>query len=157
MKLKRINLLLVILALTLALILGFGISTSGVALANDAETSGTYGGQNTDNLWYYGPTDLNIEAIREVIIGWNIPARLALDDYLKKNPIIIAVADTGCNLAHEVFDDVLLQNANGEVIKYNSYNAANQRSGVDDVADNAKDYHGTGMTAVMSSFMLLST
>ena len=150
MKQKRINLLLIILALTLALILGFGISTSGVALANEAETSGTYGGQNTDNLWYYGPTDLNIEAIREVIIGWNIPARLALDDYLKKNPIIIAVADTGCNLAHEVFDDVLLQNANGEVIKYNSYNAANQRSGVDDVADNAKDYHGTGMMSVMA-------
>ena len=150
MKTKRFNLLIVLLAVTLALILGIGAGTTNVALANEGEVSGTYGGQNTDNLWYYGATDLNISAVRDTIIAWDLPSRMALNTYLKSNPIIIAVADTGCNLSHEIFDGVLLKDEEGVIVRYNSYNAANKKSGTDDVADASKDYHGTGMMSTMA-------
>ena len=150
MKAKRFNLLIVLLAVTLALIIGMGAGTTNVALANEGEACGTYGGQNTENLWYYGATDLNISAVRDTIISWNLPSRMALNTYLKSNPIIIAVADTGCNLSHEIFDGVLLRDGDGAIVRYNAYNAANKKSGVDDVTDASKDYHGTGMMSTMA-------
>ena len=147
MKAKRFNLLIVLLAATLALILGIGVGTTNVALANEGKVSGTYGGQNTDNLWYYGTTDLNVSAIRDTIIAWDLPSRMALNTYLKNNPIVIAVADTGCNVSHEIFDGVLLKDQNGEFVRYNSYS---KKSGIEDITDASKDYHGTGMMSTMA-------
>ncbi|MDE6060187.1 MAG: hypothetical protein K2G31_01775, partial [Clostridia bacterium] len=57
-----------------------------------------YGDKTAEDLWFFGGDALNIEGARSVVNGW---------DKSKLSPVIIAVADTGIDLSHDLFNGVL--------------------------------------------------
>lgn len=154
MNRKTFNLkILPLLGIILTLLLIFSISATSVAYAQDAETSGTYGGVDTSTLWYYGEDALDINNVLNGeggIASWNLDSNEALRNSLKAKPIVIAVVDTGCNYNHEIFDGLLLRDANNEVVRYNSYNAVQSSGKTDDVTDKASDLHGTAIMGAIA-------
>ena len=103
-----------------------------------------YGDKTTEDLWFLGSGALNIDGARGVIDGW---------DKSKLSPVIIAVADTGIDLSHDLFNGVLYSE-NGEVVGFNA--RTNQVAKGDALADNAKnsegviDKHGNSVAGVIA-------
>lgn len=128
--------ILIIVAVMLIMLSTMGMG--GIAFAN------TYGGINSDDLWYYNSANLYIDGARTVIQGWNLSADPTLDSALKANPVVIACVDTGCTLVHEIFNGVILQDSHGNDVTYNSYDKSSN------VEDNSSDKHGTAMMGVMA-------
>mgnify|MGYP003305108938 CR=1 FL=1 len=78
-----------------------------------------YGDTDTNDLWYYGSSHLNVAGMKEAISGWISGAD-------KSNPIIIAVIDTGVNADHEVFQKTnTIFTVDGVAQGYNSHIASN--------------------------------
>lgn len=127
--------LLIVLATMLVLLSMMGVS--GIAYAN------TYGSINTDDNWYYNSANLSIQDSKAEILKWDLAHKPELDASLKADPIVIAVVDTGCTLVHEVFNGVILQDAEGNV----TYNAYDKSKNVD---DNSSDKHGTAIMGTMA-------
>lgn len=114
--------------------------------------------------WYMGADYLNLERVCEIVDGW-----LSSDLYdftdLEKEPIVIAIIDTGIQLEHELFAgkydengnaveidgigeyDVLLRDETGEVVCANTYNA---KESVEDVA---ADRHGTHVAGIAATLI----
>ena len=103
-----------------------------------------YGDKTTEDLWFLGSGALNIDGARGVVDGW---------DKSKLSPVIIAVADTGIDLSHDLFNGVLYSE-NGEVVGFNA--RTNQVAKGDALADNAKnsegviDKHGNSVAGVIA-------
>ncbi len=99
-------------------------SASGYALAAD------YGGNDSSRLWYYQSGALDVNNARSVVDSW---------DKNRLSPVIIAVADTGIDVSHELFGG-LLYTENGEPVGFNS--RTNKRITAAELADNAVNADG---------------
>lgn len=89
-----------------------------------------YGGKNSAELWYYQSGALDVNMARSVVESW---------DKSKLSPVLIAVADTGIDVSHELFSGVLYTE-NGETVGYNS--RTNKRITAAELADNAVNADG---------------
>ncbi len=135
---KTRNKIVILIVVAVMLIMVSTMGAGGIAYAN------TYGGINSDDLWYYNSANLYIDGARTVINGWNISADPTLDAALKANPVVIACVDTGCTLVHEIFNGVILKDSQGNVVSYNAYDKSAN------VEDNSSDKHGTAMMGVIA-------
>ena len=135
---KTRNKIAILIVVAVMLIMLSSMGVGGIAYAN------TYGGINSDDLWYYNSANLYIDGARTVINGWNISADPTLDAALKANPVVIACVDTGCTLVHEIFEGVILKDSQGNVVSYNAYDKSAN------VEDNSSDKHGTAMMGVIA-------
>ena len=89
-----------------------------------------YGDKIAEDLWFFGEDALNLAGAQSVVNGW---------DKSTLSPVIIAVADTGIDLSHDLFNGVLYSE-NGEVVGFNS--RTNTVVKGDALADNAKKQRG---------------
>ena len=89
-----------------------------------------YGDKTAEDLWFFGEDALNLAGAQSVVNGW---------DKSTLSPVIIAVADTGIDLSHDLFNGVLYSE-NGEVVGFNS--RTNTVVKGDALADNAKNSEG---------------
>lgn len=89
----------------------------------------SWGGKDVDTLWYYGEEYLDVASAKEVVSSWDLSK--------VSTPVVIAVVDTGIDANHELFADdengvsVLLKNANGDILGYNSLTGADESGNVD--------------------------
>lgn len=114
------------------------------ATAEEAYTAAVWGGQDTDDLWYYGDGFLNVQGAKNIVSGWD---KSALS---KDNPVIIAVVDTGIDVKHELFDGVLTRDSNGNLLGYNAYTAlSNSDATKFDIGDTVKK-HGSSVAGIIA-------
>lgn len=129
----------------LALVLALIVSTCAVFACGGAGqnsyafVAGNYGGVDADGLWYYGESALNVYHAKEAVDGWKAQLEGA-------SPVIIAVVDTGISVKHEIFEDVLVANENGEPMGYNSVAGADKGN----VTDNSTGNHGDKIAGVIA-------
>lgn len=107
-----------------------------------------YGDTDTNDLWYYGSSHLNVAGMKEAISGWISGAD-------KSNPVIIAVIDTGVNADHEVFQKTnTIFTVDGVAQGYNSHIASNNANApieqLANFADGSSTTHGTSVASVMA-------
>lgn len=113
--------------------------------------------------WQNGEDELNLEYVKTRVKSW-----LSDPQYdffaLEKDPIVVAVVDTGINFDHEIFTgkydengaatadqigryDVLLRNEKGDII---TANTANELQNAD---DDHPDKHGTHVAGIIATFI----
>lgn len=130
---KTLSALLV--AIMLASVFAVAFAPSSVAYAL------SWGGKDVDTLWYYGEEYLDVASAKEVVSSWDLSK--------VSTPVVIAVVDTGIDANHELFADdengvsVLLKNANGDILGYNSLTGADESGNVD-ISDE-KSKHGSAV------------
>lgn len=126
----------ILLGLTAAMFAGDASSADGFAFVADS-----YGGRVAEELWYYQEDALGLYEAKEFVDGFK--GELEKDD-----PIVIAVVDTGMTASHELFDDVLLKNAEGNVLGFNSVTA--QTDGQVDISDKSEGRHGNAVAGIIA-------
>lgn len=104
---------------------------------------GGYGDKNAEELWYYQEGALNLFGAKAVVDTW---------DKSKLSPVIIAVADTGIDVAHELFEGVLYQE-NGEAVGYSTQTKSAAKG--TELADNVtvgtnNDKHGNSVAGIIA-------
>ncbi len=130
---KRIIAIIAVLVLLTSVIFAVLIPASSVAYAT------SWGGKDTADLYYYKDGFLDVQGARAVVDTWDL-SRI-------DKPIVIAVIDTGIDIAHELFDGVLAKNDKGEVLGYNT-NGVNSDGSVD-ISDNSTK-HGSEIAGVIA-------
>lgn len=125
---KRIIIAIALLVLATSVFCAVILPSSDIAYAK------VWNDKNTESLWYYkdGQGRLDVFGAKAIVDTWD-KSRIS-------EPIVIAVIDTGIDMQHEIFDGVLLKNANGNVLGYN-VNGANADGSVD-ISDESEK-HGT--------------
>lgn len=144
----------IVIALVCACALGICIpaAPSGAAYAAEtggaeATTAGIYGDIDTDELWYFGGSELNLSAIRTYVARFVLPVLEANN----AEPVVIAVVDTGLDLGNDVFGDVLLRGEDNAVLGYNAYYASKGNTGmISDITDESEDMHGTAVASIIA-------
>lgn len=127
--------------LTITLLLVALVATSFLCcFAPSVAHAYTYGGTDTSSLWYYGEDFLNVASAKQVVSGWDLSEI--------KEPIVIAVIDTGINAGHELFKNVLLKNADGDILGYNSTTKPTDGNVI--IADDSNDSHGTAIAGTIA-------
>lgn len=104
----------------------------------DIASAYSYGGEEYSSLWYYD--FLNVASAKLAVDGWDLSG--------VSEPIVIAVIDTGINAGHELFKDVLLKNADGDILGYNS--TTEPVDGVVNITDDDTDSHGTAIAGTIA-------
>ena len=95
----------------------------------------SWGGKDTSELWYYSESFLDVANAKQAVNGWDL-SKIS-------NPVVIAVIDTGIDASHELFDGVLVKNANGDILGYNAYSGADSQGNVN-ISDTSSK-HGSGV------------
>lgn len=124
------------IAIVLAVVMAasvFAFLTPDVAYALD------WGNTSTQSLWHYADSALGVFDAKVIANGW--------DESLFEEPIVIAVIDTGINFYHELFENTLLKDENGEVLGYNVF--AGSQTTQSDLSD-APSGHGTSVCGVIA-------
>lgn len=113
--------------------------------------------------WQNGEDELNLEYVKTRVKSWLSDPQYDFSA-LEKDPIVVAVVDTGINFDHEIFTgkydengvatddkigryDVLLRNEKGDII---TVNTANKLKNAD---DDHPDKHGTHVAAIIATFI----
>ena len=113
----------------------------------EATTAGIYGGIDTDELWYFGGSELNLSEIRTHVARSVLPVLEANN----AEPVVIAIVDTGLDLGNDVFGDVLLRGEDNAVLGYNAYYASKGNTGmISDITDESEDKHGTAVASIIA-------
>lgn len=117
--------------------------------------------------WWSSDKYLDINTLKHTVDSWKADESYDFD-YLKENPVVIAVIDSGIDLSHEIFlgkydvnghydtgavdkngvgkCDVLLRDAEGNAVIKNTYGSAYYDE--NDVTDDAKNRHGTHVAGI---------
>ena len=132
---SRILILFVAAIVAAVCVLPFG--TQGVAYAD------TYGGTEYSSLWY--ADSLHVAEAKQVVSTWNLQGI---------SPIIIACVDTGINEKHELFSKTLTRKADGTLLGYNSYAAANEIEKDLGKLTDENSLHGTNVAGIMAMLIL---
>lgn len=127
--------------LALAILLGAGFVFGGNAADGFAYVADAYGGVEAAGLWYYDDYALALYEAKETVDGWK-------QSLAGTPPVVIAVVDTGITPAHDIFEDVLLKNAAGEVLGDNSTVA--DGGGNVDISDTSSGRHGNRVAGVIA-------
>ena len=113
--------------------------------------------------WQNGEDELNLEYVKTRVKSWLSDPQYDFSA-LEKDPIVVAVVDTGINFDHEIFTgkydengvatddkigryDVLLRNENGDII---TANTANKLKNAD---DDHPEKHGTHVAGIIATFI----
>ncbi len=99
-----------------------------------------WGGKEGADLWYFGEDALDVQRAKSVVSKWNTAS--------VKDPIIIAVVDTGIVTSHELFDGVLMKDADGNILGDNSTEPST--GGMVDISDKSDSLHGTAVAGVIA-------
>lgn len=112
--------------------------------------------------WQNGEDELNLEYVKTRVKSWLSDPQYDFSA-LEKDPIVVAVVDTGINFDHEIFTgrydengvatddkigryDVLLRNEKGDIITVNTANGKN-------ADDDHPDRHGTHVAGIIATFI----
>lgn len=112
--------------------------------------------------WQNGEDELNLEYVKTRVKSWLSDPQYDFSA-LEKDPIVVAVVDTGINFDHEIFTgkydengvatddkigryDVLLRNEKGDIITVNTANGKN-------AYDDHPDKHGTHVAGIIATFI----
>ena len=136
-----------------ALPAAFG-GASDTAYAAEAVTAGVYGEIDTDSLWYFGGSELNLGKLRSHVAVNILPVLRGSD----VEPVVIAVVDTGLDTGNSLFagdkdgnGELLLRDENGVLRGYNSYYASHGEMGkAGDFADESEGKHGTAVASIIA-------
>lgn len=124
----------------IALILAVILTASVFSLCFPSVAYGTsWGNTETSSLWQYADGALGVPEAKNIVDGW--------DKTSFEKPIVIAVIDTGINVYHELFENTLLKDENGEVQGYNVFKG--DQTSVSDLSD-APSGHGTSVSGVIA-------
>lgn len=113
--------------------------------------------------WQNSEDELNLEYVKTRVKSWLSDPQYDFSA-LEKDPIVVAVVDTGINFDHEIFTgkydengvatddkigryDVLLRNENGDII---TVNTANKLKNAD---DDHPEKHGTHVAGIIATFI----
>lgn len=113
--------------------------------------------------WQNGEDELNLEYVKTRVKSWLSDPQYDFSA-LEKDPIVVAVVDTGINFDHEIFTgrydengvatddkigryDVLLRNEKGDII---TVNTANELKNAD---DDHPEKHGTHVAGIIATFI----
>ncbi len=126
----------IVLSLIIAasIVLFAAITPSGVAQATQ------WGSKDTSELWYYQQEFLDVDNAKNAVSQWDL-------SNIEK-PVVIAVVDTGIVLGHELFEDVLLKNSDGQILGYNASEGV-KSDGTVDVGDESSK-HGTSVAGIIA-------
>lgn len=130
---NRIFALIAVLVVATSAFCAMLLPTCGVAYATK------WGNTDTSELIYYNDGFLDVQGAKAVVDTWDKSKVTA--------PIVIAIIDTGIDLQHELFDGVLVKNANGDVLGYNT-DGANPDGSVD-ISDHSSK-HGSEIAGVVA-------
>lgn len=130
---NRIFALIAVLVVATSAFCAMLLPTCGVAYATK------WGNTDTSELIYYNDGFLDVQGAKAVVDTW--------DKSKVSSPIVIAIIDTGIDLQHELFDGVLVKNANGDVLGYNT-DGANSDGSVD-ISDHTSK-HGSEIAGVVA-------
>ncbi len=144
--------------------LGTGISSTYAVLpvGYDAAVQG--------EDWYFGEDFLDIATLKHSVDTWKQNDRTYDFDSLEKDPIVIAVIDTGVKYLHELFQgyydedgnpvadtedvgeyDVFLRNEAGEIVCKNTVKESAYIS--NSIIDDAPDKHGTHVAGIVATLI----
>jgi len=116
--------------------------------------------------WYFQESFLNIAMVKAVVNGWFEDADGYDFESLEKDPVVVAVIDTGINFEHQIFVgnydeegkesqnreyDVLLRDENDEIIGKNTVVEPKFKS--DGILDDSSDGHGTHVAGVIATLI----
>lgn len=125
--------------ITITLMLVAIVATSFLCcFAPDIASAYSYGGEDYSSLWFYD--FLNVASAKQTVESWDLGG--------VSEPIVIAVIDTGINAGHALFKDVLLKNADGDILGYNS--TTEPIDGVVNITDDASDSHGSAIAGTIA-------
>lgn len=113
--------------------------------------------------WQNGEDELNLEYVKTRVKSWLSDPQYDFSA-LEKDPIVVAVVDTGINFDHEIFTgkydengvatddkigryDVLLRNEKGDIITVNTANK------LKNAYDDHPDKHGTHVAGIIATFI----
>lgn len=129
---KKFLFVLLLLAVAAA-VLAYPTANIGIAYGD------SYGGVNTADLWYFGEDALDLAAAKAVVNGW---------DTSKLAPKIIAVADTGIDPTHEIYDGVLYTDASGQAMGYNAF--TDKEVPASELTDDTNNKHGNSVAGIVA-------
>lgn len=113
--------------------------------------------------WQNGADELNLEYVKTRVKSWLSDPQYDFSA-LEKDPIVVAVVDTGINFDHEIFTgrydengvatddkigryDVLLRNEKGDIITVNTANKLKNAN------DDHPEKHGTHVAGIIATFI----
>lgn len=114
--------------------------------------------------WQNGSSNLNLDFVKATVSEWSENEHYSFA-YLEKNPVVIAVIDTGINFEHEIFTgkydengvktdvagvgeyDVLYRDKDGKVISANTANSSNAAT------DDSNNRHGTHVAGILATLI----
>jgi len=119
---------------------------------------------DNDLDWWTGENGLDIDALKTTVKGWLLDDAYDFD-YLKRNPVTVAVIDSGIALEHELFKGnyyengaasedetygVLLKDADGNPVYKNTVTKGSDDYTASDIADDAENKHGTHVAGIIA-------
>ncbi|MBQ3755386.1 MAG: S8 family serine peptidase, partial [Clostridia bacterium] len=155
--------LFLVAACVLFVFSGFFVNTTYAVLPAEYES------EVAGNDWYFGENFLNLASLKTTVASWFEDDRVYDFAAIERDPIVVAVIDSGINYNHQLFTgkydengvavetsdageyDVLLRDAEGNLICKNTVVGKNYEE--DDVMDDAPDRHGTHVAGIVATLI----
>ena len=125
--------------------------------------------KDPDDIWYFGEDFLNLDALKISVAKWFEDERVYDFSDLEKDPVVVAVVDSGINTHHQLFlgkydedgnavqtdeigeYDVLLRDTNGDIVCTNT--VVEKKYVSDSIEDDAPDRHGTHVAGIVATLI----
>lgn len=155
--------LFLVAACVLFVISGVFVNTTYAVLPTEYES------EVADNDWYFGKNFLNLASLKTTVASWFEDDRVYDFAAIERDPIVVAVIDSGINYNHKLFTgkydengvavetsdageyDVLLRDAEGNLICKNT--VVGKGYSEDDIMDDAPDRHGTHVAGIVATLI----
>lgn len=152
-KLRFISIFAVALFATIFAFVAFSFSDTAFAWLPPSYDEAVENGED----WYLGEDYLGIDALKGTVNAWKTDYSAAFAK-LEKDPVVIAVIDTGVNYNHDIFratsdasdaQDVFYRDADGNIIGVNTVDGANDDKFFDGATEDRHGTHVAGIVAIL--------